>query len=72
MVEEEVSATDATSRPEILAAAQELLARVKAAGGEIRRLIVAVSSGITEAAMSGKLPAEMPRAVNIVKNVRDD
>ena len=46
MVEEEVGVAGATSSPEIIAAAQELLERVKAAGGETFS-VTAISSGIT-------------------------
>lgn len=71
MVQEEVSAADATMRPEILAAAQELLAQVKAAGGETPA-IAAFSSGITAGGNVRQTARRDAAGRDIVKNAKDD
>ncbi len=71
VVEEEVSATDAASRPEILAAAQELLDHVKAAGGEIPS-VNAISSGITAGGNIRQAAHRDAAGRDIVKNAKDD
>lgn len=71
VVEEEVSAAGANSDSEILAAAQELLARVKAGGGEIPS-ITAISSGITGGGSVRQSAKRDAAGRDIIKNVKDD
>jgi hypothetical protein len=71
LVQEEVSAAEATASPEILAAAQELLARVKAAGGETPS-ITAISSGITGGGNIRQTAQRDAAGRDIVKNAKDD
>jgi hypothetical protein len=71
MVEEEIAATDAASQPEIVAAAQELLERVKEAGHKIPP-ITAISSGITAGGNVRQTAQRDAAGRDIIKNVKDD